>query len=230
MSPLAGVRVLEVGCGNGVLLPKLAEAVGRTGRVVGIDHSETFVSEAQARIDRAGLGTMVTVQRGDAYRLPFERASFDRAHCERVLMHLDDPNAALAEMRRVVRPGGWVVAAEPDWPGIRVDHVDRIGMDLFWARESQNRQPDVGLTLFRRFAEVGLVELRAAPVMGVITDLAVLKGYGLNLPRVADAVVADGLLAREQADALVRSLEDANASGRFYSAGLIHVVGGRVPN
>jgi len=48
MSPLAGLSVLEVGCGNGVFLPRLAEGVGPSGRVVGIDHSDTFVAESKA--------------------------------------------------------------------------------------------------------------------------------------------------------------------------------------
>jgi ubiquinone/menaquinone biosynthesis C-methylase UbiE len=230
MSPMAGLSILEVGCGNGVLLSRLAEAVGTGGHVVGIDHSETFVAEAKAKVDGAGLAAIVTVQQADAYHLPFPAATFDAAHCERVLMHLEDPGAALAEMRRVVRPGGWIVAAEPDWAGIRVDHIDRAGMDLLFARALQNRQHDMGLTLYRRMGELGLTERRAAPVLIVNTDFELLKGYGLTLPPAADALVADGALSRARADALLSGLEDANAAGRFYCTGMMHVVAGRVPS
>jgi ubiquinone/menaquinone biosynthesis C-methylase UbiE len=130
---MAGRSVLEVGCGNGVLLPRLADGVGSQRRVIGIDHSATFVEQARARMADAGLSAIVTVQQADAYALPFAAATFDIAHCERVLMHLEQPSAALAEMKRVVRPGGWLIAAEPDWGGIRIDHVDREGMDILYA-------------------------------------------------------------------------------------------------
>ena len=107
-----GQRVLEVGCGNGMFLPELAEKVGSAGKVVGIDHAESFVLDARRKVAAAGLSTLVAVEQADAYRLPFDDDVFDAAHCERVLMHLDDPDAALREMARVVRPGGVVVAAD----------------------------------------------------------------------------------------------------------------------
>jgi SAM-dependent methyltransferase len=229
MSPMAGLTILEVGCGNGVLLPRLAQGVGASGQVVGIDHAETFVAEARTRVEAAGLAATVTVQQADAYHLPFSAATFDAAHCERVLMHLDDPSAALAEMKRVVRAGGWIVAVEPDWDGVRVDHADRAGMDLLYARAQVVRQTDMGITLYRRMGELGLVERRAVPVLFLNTDFELLKGYGLTLPPAADALVAEGALTRARADALLSGLEAANAAGHFYCAGLMHVVAGRVP-
>ncbi len=229
MSPLAGKSVLEVGCGNGVLLPRLAEAVGSGGRVVGIDHSEAFVAEARARVDTAGFAATVTVQEADAYHLPFLEGTFDTAHCERVLMHLEEPGAALAEMKRVVRPGGWIVAVEPDWAGLRIDHVDPDGLHLLLVRARRSRQPGIGVTLYRRMGELGLVERRAVPVVSAVTDFEVLKGYGLTLPPAADSLVADGTLTRTRVDALLSYLEEANAAGRFYGVTGMHVVAGRVP-
>jgi len=228
MAPMAGRSVLEVGCGNGVLLPRLAEAVGADGRVVGIDHSATFVEQARTRVNTA-VAANVVVQQADAYDLPFAAGTFDRAHCERVLMHLERPGAALAEMKRVVRPGGWIVAAEPDWGGIRIDHVDREGMDLLYARSLRSRQPDVGLTLYRRMGELGLTERRATPLLGVLTDFEVLKGYGLALPPAADALVAEGRLSRQRADALLSGLAEANGAGRFYGIVVMHILAARVP-
>jgi ubiquinone/menaquinone biosynthesis C-methylase UbiE len=229
MAPLTAQSVLEVGCGNGVFLPRLAKAVGAEGRVVGIDHSEAFVEEARTKMAAAGLAATVSVQQADACRLPFADATFDRAHCERLLMHLEDPSAALSEMRRVVRPGGWIVAAEPDWGGLRIDHVDRKRMDVLYARAMRNRQPDMGMTLYRRMGELGLSERRAAPVIGVTTDLDVLKGYGLRLEPAGDAVVADGTMTRSSVDGLLSALHEANRAGRFYAVATMHVVAGRVP-
>lgn len=225
-----GESVLEVGCGNGVFLPLLARAVGPAGRVVGLDHAPTFVAAARARVAEQGLDGHVTVEEGDAYRLPFPDASFDAAHCERVLMHLDDPTAALRELRRVVRPGGRVVAVEPDWGGLRIDHPDREALDLLYARwVPRMRQPDMGLALRRRLADAGLVEREVAPLASAITDFAMLGLYGLDLRPAAEELVVEGRLDRERADAALAYLDAANRDGVFFACVEAFLAVGRVP-
>lgn len=225
-----GEAVLEVGCGNGVFLPLLARAVGPTGRVVGLDHAPTFVAEARARVAGEGLDGHVTVEEGDAYRLPFPDDTFDAAHCERVLLHLDDPTAAIRELRRVVRPGGRVVAAETDWGGLRLDHPDREAFDLLYARWlSGTRQPDMGLTLRRRFAEVGLMAREVAPLASAITDFAILGLYGLDLRPAAEELVAGRRLGRERADAALAYLDTASRDGVFFACAAMVLAFGRVP-
>jgi SAM-dependent methyltransferase len=223
-----GQRVLEVGCGNGVFLPRLAEKVGPAGKVVGIDHAESFVQEARSKVAAAGLGTIVAVEQADVYRLPFDNSTFDAAHCERILMHLDDPDAALREMARVVRPGGVVVAAEPDWAGIRIDHPDRQAFDLVYERALGHRQNDMGLTLFRRMAQIGFVQLRYLPAWFVITDYTMLQLYGLQLKPAVEALMNERAFAAERLQAIIPTLESNNAIGQFYSTGVFHVVGGTV--
>jgi ubiquinone/menaquinone biosynthesis C-methylase UbiE len=111
----AGEAALEVGCGTGVFLPLLAEAVGDSGRVVGLDL-------ALAADD-----------------------SFDAAHCDRVLMHLEDPLAVLREMRRVVKPGGRIVVAEPDCASIVIDAVDHAALQLLMEQAmTKRRHPRIG--------------------------------------------------------------------------------------
>lgn len=225
-----GERVLEVGCGTGVFLPLLARAVGPAGRVVGLDHAPTFVAEARAQIAAQGLGGYVVVEEGDASRLPFPDASFDAAHCERVLMHLDDPTIVLREMRRVVRPGGRVVAVEPDWGGLRIDHPDREALDLIYARNlRRTRQPDAGLTLHRRFAAVGLAEREVVPIVAATTDVALLRLYGLDLRPAAEALVGEGRLDRERVEAALAYLDDASRDGTFYATIAMCLAAGRVP-
>jgi SAM-dependent methyltransferase len=224
-----GQRVLEVGCGNGLFLPRLATSVGSGGRVVGIDLSDAFVAEARQRMREKGFGPSVSIEQGDATKLPFADNSFDAAHCERVLMHLDAPNAALREMIRVVRPGGVIVAAEPDWGGFRLDHPDRAAFDLVFARALKMRQADMGLTLYRRMGEVGLTDRKYLPMFAVIDDLATIKMYGLDLAPAADALASEGVLRADRLYAVVPALEDANSKKRFYSTLSIHVVSGVVP-
>ena len=100
---LAGERVLDVGCGTGSLIRTLA-GLG-LGEIQGIDASAVYV----AALAEALPGISVRV--GDANALPFPDGGFDRALCQLVLQFVPEPEGALAEMRRVVRPGGTVAAA-----------------------------------------------------------------------------------------------------------------------
>jgi SAM-dependent methyltransferase len=107
-----GMQVLDVGCGRGIDLPILAERVGQTGQVIGLDHDPDQLRAAQEAV--AGKDH-VRVVMGEAERMPFPDASFDRVRADRVLQHIPWPEQALAEMWRVLRPGGIVTLVEPDW-------------------------------------------------------------------------------------------------------------------
>jgi SAM-dependent methyltransferase len=101
----AGYRCLDVGCGDGRKSgPWLA---GHAGGYVGVDVSETAVAEARA----LGLDAR-TIE--DAAALPFPDAEFDAVVCIEVLEHLFEPQHALAEIRRVLRPGGTAIATVPN--------------------------------------------------------------------------------------------------------------------
>lgn len=226
-----GQSVLEVGCGTGVFLPLLAAVVGPGGRVVGIDHSPQFVAAAQERSAVAGVAEVVTVQEADAYQLPFADATFDAAHCDRVLMHLDDPTAALREMRRVVKPGGTVVAAEPHWHGLQIDSLDHEAMALLIDRSTtaKVRQPRMGLTLNRRMHEAGLVGREIVPMMVVDMRHEAGTQYGWHPGDAAEALVAEGRIGRERMDALLAQLAHASAEESLTLAAMLFIVAGRVP-
>ena len=104
-----GERVLDVACGTGLVTLRAAELVGTTGAVVGTDLSETMVQTTRAEAALRGID--VQVLHMNAERLEFPDASFDIALCALGLMYVPDPRRALAEMLRVVKPGGRVVAS-----------------------------------------------------------------------------------------------------------------------
>jgi len=119
----AGERVLDIACGTGLVTFPAAEAVGPTGAVVATDISEVMVSLVGEEASRRGL-TNVTAQRMDAEALEFDEASFDAALCALGLMYVPDAHAALAQMRRVLKPGGraavavWGARANCGWAEI----------------------------------------------------------------------------------------------------------------
>lgn len=107
-----GKSVLDVGCGFGLETLRLA-ALAKLGRTVGIDKSADFIADARTRAAAAGLSVEYDV--GDAEALPYPDASFDCVRAERLLIYLDDPAKAVAEMKRVAKPGGGIAIIEPDF-------------------------------------------------------------------------------------------------------------------
>ena len=107
----AGMDLLDVGCGPASITADLAERVA-PGRVVALDAAAGALEAARATLSERGLSEQVEVTCGDVMALPFEDASFDVVHAHQVLQHLADPVGALAEMRRVTRPGGIVAVRD----------------------------------------------------------------------------------------------------------------------
>lgn len=109
-APAAGERVLDVACGTGLVAFEAARAVGPAGAVVGVDLSGQMVEAARLRASKKALAG-VRFARMDAESLALPDASFDLALCALGLMYVPDPERAVREMRRVLRPGGRMVLA-----------------------------------------------------------------------------------------------------------------------
>ena len=105
-----GMKLLDFGCGPGTISVGLAKAVA-PGELHGIDLEATQIDMARAAADAGGHGN-ASFRTGDVTRLPFEDETFDVAHCHAVLMHVPDLDAALAEVKRVLKPGGIIAARE----------------------------------------------------------------------------------------------------------------------
>jgi len=104
-----GSRGLDAGCGIGLHSPMLAEAVGPTGHVTGLDICPEFLAYAREMAERVGLSTRVSFQEGNVNELPFEDDTFDwvwSADC--VGYPTAEPVRLLKELARVVKAGGSV--------------------------------------------------------------------------------------------------------------------------
>lgn len=103
-----GESVLEIGSGTGNDILTLAQSVGKTGKVCGIDISEGMCDIARSRIEKAGLSGRVRLDCGDAGKLPYNDNSFDAVYMSFTLELFDTPEipVVLHECRRVLRTGG----------------------------------------------------------------------------------------------------------------------------
>ncbi|HMN86303.1 MAG TPA: metalloregulator ArsR/SmtB family transcription factor [Bauldia sp.] len=116
--------LLDLGTGTGRMLELFAPLFARA---VGVDASPAMLAVARANLDRAGIAN-VQIRLGDIYNLPLPRDSFDVVTVHQVLHYLDDPERALAEAARVLRPGGRLLVvdfAPHDLEFLREKHAHR---------------------------------------------------------------------------------------------------------
>jgi ubiquinone/menaquinone biosynthesis C-methylase UbiE len=222
----AGGSVLDVGCGNGPELAALAQIVGPTGRVVGLDRSSALIADAQARglLESGPIELLV----GDAEALPFEDGQFDACRIDRTLQHLDHPEVALSEMRRVTRAGGTVVASESRW-GLVGPKLDRNVVDgVFQAvgtTEGNASWFGYLLPVIFRFAD--LSEVCSERAEALLTDYDELARF-TNLSVCMDDAVREGVLSADQVGEWENTLREQVSRGDAYvGIEVVHIVGRR---
>ena len=108
-----GMRVLEIGSGAGDVALMLAELVGDSGQVVGVDINPTILESARQRVSEIGFDN-IEFQAGDARELIFEE-KFDAIVGRFVLMYMSDPTAALVQLITHLKPKGIVAFQEPEY-------------------------------------------------------------------------------------------------------------------
>ncbi len=159
-----GLHVLDFGCGSGNISVGLAKAVG-PGEMHGVDLSEAQIEMARALAVSDGAGNAI-FHVGNATALPFPDCLFDVAHCHDVLMYVPDTQAALAEVKRVLKPGGLIACREMICESSFV-HPDMGIMGAAWnALEDllifDDGHPQMGKELKTHILEAGFTNIRVS--------------------------------------------------------------------
>lgn len=109
-----GMTAVDVGCGLGYLGYTYWPYFGEAGRYFGVDANPDLLTDASAAARDWATGGTARFLKGNAYNLPFPDDFADWTMCQTLLMHLEKPEDALAEMVRITRPGGLISCNEPD--------------------------------------------------------------------------------------------------------------------
>ncbi len=217
-----GDRVLEVGCGSGVVLREIARRVGPEGRAVGLDASPALLAVAHELAEREGLGDRVAWREGDARVLPFPDAEFDVVLAVTSLSHIPEGERAVPEMARVARPGGRVGVFDLDGDGLIIAHPDRDVTRKIAAARSDHAQVDGWLArkLPGLMAAAGLEEIRVrafTPFERHATGF-----YAALAERGADVALQIGAITEGERRRWLDALRAEQEAGRFF-AGQTHL-------
>ena len=209
-----GDCILEVGCGAGNDSLTLAQMVGPTGRVVGIDAGEDMISEAKKRAENSNLPVEFFVQ--DACSLDFPDNTFDGCRADQVFQHVGDPRKGVSEVIRVARPGARIVICDPDWETLAIDSANReVTRKIVNYRADIFRSGWIGRQLAGLFKSLGLADVFVSADVFVITDFS-LANKLWRLRDTAGQASKAGAISEQDASDWISQLEEADRNGLFF--------------
>ena len=203
-----GMRVLDFGCGPGTISMGLAEAV-KPGELHGIDMEASQVDMARAAAVAGGHENAV-FHVGDVTNLPFEDDFFDAANCHAVLMHEPDTQAALAEVKRVLKPGGIIGCGESIVSSSYIK-PDLGILDGVWSLFANHillngGHPEMGTELRTVMHEAGFADITATAsfeCFGTPSDVDFFHAFNQGRffsPSMMETRISNGLATQQQFD------------------------------
>jgi ubiquinone/menaquinone biosynthesis C-methylase UbiE len=158
-----GMVTVDIGCGLGFLGYTYWKYFGKGGRYIGIDLSSELLKDGSEAAKSWAVEGEVKFIAADAYKLPFNDNFADWVICQTLMIHLEQPRAALSEMKRITKPGGLITCIEPDnlSPGLVRACSSLPEYDL----ETQLLLYKVNLIAAKGRIKLGLGDLGVAPLI-----------------------------------------------------------------
>jgi ubiquinone/menaquinone biosynthesis C-methylase UbiE len=218
-----GMRLLDRGCGPGTITLGLAGAVA-PGEVVGIDPLANRLDLARAAAASQGIEN-VRFEQGDMHALPFDDGTFDAAFVHAVMEHIAEPVAALAEVRRVLKPGGVIGvrssthAAALQWPNPGLVRIP----DSVWTRQKATEGANwwIARSLREHVRAAGFSRVVGSASVETYGTVEETRQFADEAARVwADSDTVQDAIARgfTDADEVARVIEDWRAWGEHPDA------------
>lgn len=196
-----GARILDLGCGPGTITVDLANAVGKSGYVLGVDFAADAIAAAQQyakqELQQAG---QIAFAVGDLFELDLPPASFDIVHAHQVLQHVNDPIGALKSLAKYCKPDGIIAVRDADYSGM-FWYPENAGISR-WRHiytdtaKALGADPDAGRKLNSWAAAAGLEIISATTSTWTYTSAAERSWWGNSQ---ADRVLHSAFAARAAA-------------------------------
>ena len=209
----AGNSVIDLGSGPGFLCESMADIVGPSGRILGIDISADLIERSTRRNHRTWLSYRV----GDATRTDEPDASFDVGACTQVAEYIPEVDQAISETFRILKPGGRAVFVATDWDGV-IWHSDTPARMAAVMRswEAHCAHPRLPRTMARRLRTAGFV-------LGEVTVFPILNlrwgddTYSTGIARfIAEFVAKRGDIDDDELAAWADELPRLSDQGRYF--------------
>jgi SAM-dependent methyltransferase len=207
----AGMTVADFGCGVGTVSAMFAEIVGPAGRVMALDLSAAQLEQARARADRAGLKNIDFLET-DATATGLPAASFDFVFCRFLLLHLPNPLAGLAEMKRLLKPGGVLYVEDGDLSsGYSVPPcpIDRFGELYPKLGVARGLDYTLGRRIHQLIMQTGFTDLAVRLNQPAYFTGRERRALEWSLEEAASALIEVGLCTRPELDSLFAEMRVA---------------------
>jgi arsenite methyltransferase len=214
LQPRTGERVLDVGSGPGFMLAAIAEATGASGAVYGIDISQPLITAARTHCSHL---SWVEFHQADATQLPLSDRTFDAAISTQVLEYVRDVNAALAEIYRVLRPGGRLVIVDTDWDSIVWHSPDRERMNrILAAWEQHAADAYLPRTIVNKLAHTGfrVTSQQVMPLLNPSYDPNTFSNRLIDI--IVPFVTSRNGIVRDEAERWAKDLRQTGEQGDYF--------------
>lgn len=209
-----GDRMLDAGCGPGLLCGEAARLVGERGGVLGVDKNADMLTLAK---DRCRDLPWVDFRNAFIERLAEGDGQFNAVACTQVLLYVDDVRGAVEEMHRVLKPGGRIAIVETDWRSCVMNSSDfDLTETMIRAWDDAVASPNLPVRLGPMLRSLGFSAVRVEAVPVVNASLLP-DGYSSDIITVfTRKAIEQGRTSRAQAEAWLEDLRRKSRQGEYF--------------
>jgi 2-polyprenyl-3-methyl-5-hydroxy-6-metoxy-1,4-benzoquinol methylase len=214
----SAATVIDLGCGTGVASRTIARRPAFSGRVTGIDLSPYLTTTATRLAQQEGIAEKVVFRSGDSHSLDIADASFDAVVAHTLISHVEDERAVMAEIARLVKPGGKVTIFDGDYLTLTfasADSADAKRADEMII-DALITQPRVMREMPRLLREVGLVLVQS--FANVVADVGKADFFAPGLQSLIALLPKAGAMSEAEARILVDAAMKRSHEGTYFGA------------